>query len=179
MKKDIISSYANKANTSLVNEINNLFTSLLTFIENEKNAKKDTNYIKSVLNLSNDNPFGLKSLSLEYEDDFYTYKIILIKNFVESMFKAHFCTNADSLNNCKIKELNSNDKHNYNMAKLRNEIEHYKTIQNYGKDLLTDELLIDLDGNKFSNLFLKNADFSADSVKNAILNFIKKKMMKN
>ena len=91
------------------------------------------------------------------------------------MFKAHFCTNADSLNNCKIKELNSNDKHNYNMAKLRNEIEHYKTIQNYGKDLLTDELLIDLDGNKFSNLFLKNADFSADSVKNAILNFIKKK----
>ena len=168
MKKDIISSYANKANTSLVNEINNLFTSLLTFIENEKNTKKDTNNIKSVLNLSNDNPFGLKSLSLEYEDDFYTYKIILIKNFV-----------ADSLNNCKIKELNSNDKHNYNMAKLRNEIEHYKTIQNYGKDLLTDELLIDLDGIKFSNLFLKNADFSADSVKNAILNFIKKKMMKN
>ena len=91
------------------------------------------------------------------------------------MFYAHFCTSADSLNNCNIKELNSNDKHNYNMAKLRNEIEHYKTIQNYGKDLLTDELVIDLDGNKFSNLCLKNADFSADSVKNAILNFIKKK----
>ncbi len=172
---DIISSHANKENTSLVNEINNLFDSLLTFIENEKNSKQETNYIKSVLNLSIDNPFGLKSLSLEYEDNFYTYKIILIKNFVESTFKAHFCTSADSLNNCNIKELNSNDKHNYNMAKLRNEIEHYKTIQNYGKDLLTDELLIDLDGNKFSNLFLKNADFSADSVKNAFLNFIKKK----
>ena len=176
---DVISSHANKENTSLVNEINNLFNSLLAFIENEKNAKKETNYIKSVLNLSNDNPFGLKSKSLEYEDDFYTYKIILTKNIVELMFKAHFCTSADSLNNCNIEELNSNDKHNYNMAKLRNEIEHYKTIQNYGKDLLTDELLIDLDGNKFSNLFLKNADFSADSVKNAILNFIKKKMMKN
>ena len=91
------------------------------------------------------------------------------------MFKAHFCTNADSLNNCNIKELNSNDKHNYNMTKLLNEIEHYKIIQNYGKDLLTEKLLIDLDGNKFSNLFLKKADFSTDSVKNAILNFIKKK----
>ena len=53
------------------------------------------------------------------------------------MFKAHFCTNADSLNNCNIKELNSNDKHNYNMTKLLNEIEH-KIIQNYGKDLLTE-----------------------------------------
>ena len=75
------------------------------------------------------------------------------------MFKVHFCTNADSLNNCNIKELNSNDKHNYNMTKLLNEIEHYKIIQNYGKDLLTEELLIDLDGNKFSNLFLKKLIF--------------------
>ena len=95
------------------------------------------------------------------------------------MIKAHFCKNVDSLNNCKIKKLNSNDKHNYNMAKIRNEIEHYKTIQNYAKDLLPDELLVDLDGNKFSSLFLKNAVFSVDSVKNAILNFIKKKTMKN
>ena len=172
---DIISSNVNKTNSSLVNEINNLFDSLKTLIENEKNAKKDSNYIKSTLNLSNDNPFGLKQLSLEYEDDFYTYKIDLIRNFVESMIKAHFCKNADSLNNCKIKELNSKDKHNYNMAKIRNEIEHYKTIQNYAKDLLPDELLVDLDGKKFSSLFLKNAVFSVDSVKNAILNFIKKK----
>ena len=172
---DIISSHVNKTNTSLVNEIDNLFNSLKTFIEKEKNTTKEINYIKSTLNLSDDNPFGLKPLSLEYEDDFYTYKIVLIRNFVESMFKAHFCTNADSLNNCKIKELNSNDKHNYNMAKIRNEIEHYNKIQNYAKDLLPDELLVDLDGNKFSSLFLKNAVFSADSVKNAILNFIKKK----
>ncbi len=37
------------------------------------------------------------------------------------------------------------------MAKVRSEIDHYKTIQNYAKNLLTDELLVDLDGNKFSN----------------------------
>ena len=61
------------------------------------------------------------------------------------------------------------------MAKVRNEIEHYQMISNYAKDLLTDELLVDLNGDKFLNLFLNNVDFGVESVKNEILNFIKLK----
>ena len=168
-----LSSNINKSNTSLVNEIDNLFNSLFSFIETEKNKNKDKNYIKSILNLPVDNPFGLKELSLQYENDFLKYKINAIKSLVETNFKERFCKSYGNI--CSIKLLFDKDLHNYNMAKIRNEIEHYIKIQNYAKNLITDQLLVDLNENKFNNLILKNIDFSPDSLKNSILNFVKTK----
>ena len=171
---NIISSNINKSNSTLVNEIDNLFNSLISFIETEKKSKNQKNYIKSILNLSDDDPFKLKIKSLQNENDFYI-NIKLIKLNVESIYKKDFCMNFETLKTCKIEILNLNERHNFNMAKIRNEIEHYKIIQNYVCDLLTDDLLVDLSGKKFSDLFLENIDFSGESIKNAILNFIKKK----
>ena len=171
---NLISSNINKSNSTLVNEIDEFFDSLISFIETEKNSKKQKNSIKSILNLSDDDPFKLKSNSSQKENNFYS-NLNIIKNNVESSFKKNHCQSYENLKTCKMKILNLNELHNFNMAKIRNEIEHYKIIQNYFGDLLTDDLLVDLSGKKFSDLFLENIDFSGESIKNAILNFIKKK----
>ena len=172
---NVISATVDKTNSTLVEEINNFFNNLYTNIETEKNTKRAKSYIKNILSLSDDDPFGLKSYSLEKEKNFYTYKIIQIRNYVDSDFRLHFCENSDTIETCNPNALDSVNKHNYDMAKIRNEIEHYQMIINHAKDLLTDELLADLNGDKFVNLFLEKVDFGVESVKNEILNYIKLK----